>query len=82
MTTEVTNLLAGFMRPIEIGTTPAAMLWMFPLLAAISIVYKATKMRVLFWKRFLREITVLFLTVSLFMIVTAFALSGIVWWFT
>ncbi len=82
MTDEMTNLLASFMRPIEIGTTPATLLWMFPLLAAISLVYKATKMRVLFWKRFLREVAVLFMTVSLFMVITAFALSGIVWWFT
>jgi hypothetical protein len=40
---ELVALLASFTRPIEIGTTPGSVLWMFPLLAAISIVYKATK---------------------------------------
>ncbi len=75
-------LLASFTHPIEIGTTPGSVLWMFPLLAAISIVYKATKMRVIFWNRFLRETAVLVITVSLFMVVTAVALNIIVWWFT
>ena len=79
---ELVALLASFTRPIEIGTTPGSVLWMFPLLAAISIVYKATKIRVLFWDRFLRETVVLVITVSLFMVVTAIALNVIVWWFT
>lgn len=79
---ELFALLASFTHPIEIGTTPASVLWMFPLLASISIVYKATKIRVLFWNRFLRETVVLIITVSLFMIVTAIALNVIVWWFT
>jgi hypothetical protein len=30
-------LLVSFTSPIHIGTTPASMLWMFPLLAAIAI---------------------------------------------
>jgi hypothetical protein len=75
-------LLASFAHPIEIGTTPGSVLWMFPLLASISIVYKATKMRVLFWDRFLREVVVLVLTVSVVMVVIAIALNVIVWWFT
>ena len=79
---ELFALLASFTHPIEIGTTPSSVLWMFPLLAAISIVYKATKMRVLFWNRFLREAVVLVITVSLFMAVTAVALNIIIWWFT
>ena len=79
---ELFALLASFTHPIEIGTTPGSVLWMFPLLAAISIVYKATKIRVLFWDRFLRETVVLVITVSLFMVVTAIALNVIVWWFT
>ena len=41
-------ILAGFTVPEYVGTTPLSMLWMFPLLASISIVYKATKRRVIF----------------------------------
>ncbi len=79
---ELFALLSSFTHPIDIGTTPASIVWMFPLLASISIVYKATKMRVLFWDRFLRETAILVATVCLFMIVTAIALNIIVWWFT
>ena len=70
---------AAFTAPIEIGTNPASMLWMFPLLAAISIIYKATKMRALLWPRFLREVVVLFATLSGFMIIAIVVLNLITW---
>ncbi len=73
-------LLAGlFTSPIHIGTDPASMLWMFPLLAAIAIIYKATKMRVLMWKRFIREVGILFVTLSGFMILAIVVLNLIAW---
>ncbi|MBN1125050.1 MAG: hypothetical protein JXA82_08580 [Sedimentisphaerales bacterium] len=78
MSPEIVSILAGFMAPIEIHTDWRSMLWMFPLLASIAIIYKATKMRVLFWKRFVREVVVLFLTVSLFMIAVGIVLNLIV----
>jgi hypothetical protein len=37
---ELLALLASFTHPIEIGTTPGSVLWMFPLLAAISMCTK------------------------------------------
>jgi len=37
-------IIASFMVPQEIGTTPESMLFMLPLVAAIAIVYKATKL--------------------------------------
>ena len=61
-------ILAGFTAPINIGTNPAAMLWMFPLLAAIAIVYKATRMTVIFPLKFIREVAILFATMSILMI--------------
>jgi len=76
---EVSYLLAAFTAPMSIGTNPAAMLWMFPLLAAITLTYKATKMRVLLWKRFLKESLILFLTVSGFMIMAIIVLNLIAW---
>ncbi|MBN1817984.1 MAG: hypothetical protein JW828_11540 [Sedimentisphaerales bacterium] len=79
MNPEIAPILAGFLAPIKIGTDWQCMLWMFPLLASISIIYKATKMRVLFWKRFVREVVVLFFTVSLFMIAVAVVLNLIVY---
>ncbi len=72
-------ILAAFTAPIEIGTTPGSMLWMFPLLAAIALVYKATKMRVLFTKKYLLESLLLFLSVSGFMIMAIIVLNLLSW---
>lgn len=72
-------LLASFTSPIPMGTDAASMLWMFPLLAAIAIIYKVTKMRVLFWDRFAREVLVLFATLSGFMIVAIIVLNLVGW---
>jgi len=74
-----TALLALFTSPIHIGTDPASMLWMFPLLAAIAIIYKTTKMRVLFWGRFVRETLILFITLSAFMTAAVVVLNLITW---
>ena len=79
---EFTSILAAFTAPMSIGTNPPAMLWMFPLLAGITLVYKATKMRVLLWKRFVMESLILFLTVSAFMIAAVIVLNLITWLIT
>ncbi|MBL7215980.1 MAG: hypothetical protein ISS71_09910 [Phycisphaerae bacterium] len=75
-------MLATFTAPISIGTDPASMLWMFPLLGAITLIYKATKMRVLLWKRFVTESLILFATVSGFMIAAVIVLNLITWLIT
>jgi len=75
----MTTLLASFSSPIHIGTDWVSMLWMFPLLAAIAIIYKATKLRVLFWRRFIREVLVLFATLSGFMIAAIVVLNLVTW---
>ena len=74
--------LASFTAPIEIGTTPGSMLWMFPVLAAIALVYKATKMRVLFTRKYLLESLLLFLSVSGFMILAIAVLNLLSWLMT
>jgi len=74
--------LASFTAPVEIGTNPTSLLWMFPLLAALSLIYKATKMRVLFLKRFLSESLLLFLSVSGFMIMAIVVLNLLCWLIT
>ncbi|MHC4551699.1 MAG: hypothetical protein ACYSUT_02875 [Planctomycetota bacterium] len=78
----LTALLASFTAPITIKTDPWAMLYMFPLLAAIALIYKATKMRVIFWKRFVRETLVLFASVSAFMIAAIIVINLISWLIT
>ena len=75
-------ILASFTAPLNIGTDATAMLWMFPLLAAISLVYKATKMRVLFVRKYLIESLLLFLSVSGFMIAAIIVLNLLDWLIT
>ena len=82
MNNEMLFLLGGFTEPLHIGTTPGSLLWMFPLLGAIAVIYKATKMRVLFWGKFFKEIIILFVTISIFMILTGIALNVLVWFIT
>lgn len=77
-----TALLASFTAPITINTDPWAMLYLFPLLAAISLIYKATKMRVILWKRFVTETLVLFASVSGFMIAAIIVINLISWLIT
>ena len=76
------NMIAVFTEPMHIGTTPTSLLWMLPLLASISIIYKATKLRVIFVKKFIKEVMILFLTLSLFMISVAVVLYFAVWFIT
>ena len=82
MINELGLIIASFTAPENIPTDPKAMLWIFPLLAAIATVYKATKTRVIFMKKFAKSVIVLFTTLSLFLILTAVALHVIVWIFT
>lgn len=82
MPNELVSILGSFTNPVHIGTTPTSLLWIFPLLAAIAIIYKAIKLRVLFWGKFLKEVGLLFLTISVFMILTGVALNMLVWLIT
>lgn len=75
-------VLAGLSAPVDIPTTPASLLWMFPLLLSIAVVYKTTRIRVLFWKTFVREVLILFLTLSGFMILAGIVLNLVVWLMT
>lgn len=75
-------ILAAFTAPETIGTTATSMLWMFPLLAAIAMVYKATKMRAILFKRFFIESLILFLTVSGFMMMAIAVLNLLSWMIT
>ena len=68
MTPDICAILGAFTIPIDIPTNPMSTLWMFPLLLSISIVYKATKIRVLFARKFAKEVAILFGTISVFMV--------------
>lgn len=78
MFSEIAIMLATFTAPEDIGVNPASMLWIFPVLASIAIIYKATKMRVIFWKKFLKESGILFLTLSIVMTAAAIGIHVLV----
>ena len=78
MIQNIYNIVAAFTVPEHIGVEPKMMLWMFPLLASIALVYKATKLRVMFLGKFFKEAAILFCTLSLFMILLGIALHIVV----
>lgn len=75
-------LLANFTTPENIGVTPQSMLWLLPLVAAIAVVYKATKVPKITAGHFIRESVVLFGSIVIFMVVTALVLCAAAWLIT
>lgn len=64
-------VLAGFINPLYIATTPYAFLFALPLIAVISIVYKAIKLEKLEFVTLVRESFLLFGSILVFMIASA-----------
>ncbi len=79
MMTTASFIMASFTIPEQISTTPHSMLWLLPLVAAIAIVYKATKLPEIKVANFIKEAVVLFGSIIVFMFVTAFILYAIAW---
>ena len=72
-------VIASFTIPEKIGTDPQSMLWLLPLVAAIAVVYKATKLPEIKAANFIKEAVVLFGSIVVFMFVTALILYAIAW---
>jgi hypothetical protein len=72
-------LLASFTTPMHIGTDPASMLWLLPLVASIVVVYKATKVHRIRAYPFLKESAVLFGSILVFIVAAALILYGVAW---
>jgi hypothetical protein len=79
MMNSLTLVLGSFSTPMEIDTDPASMLWLLPLVAAIAIVYKATKVHNIRLRPFARETAVLFGSILVFIVVAAVILYGLAW---
>ncbi len=75
-------VMATFTTPEKIGTNPQSMLWLLPLVAAIAIVYKATKLPEIKVASFIKETVVLCGSIVIFMFVTAFILCVLAWLIT
>ena len=76
---ELGIVVATFAAPEYIAMDVKSLLWVFPLLASVAIIYKATKMRVIFLRRFFREVVILFCTLSVVIILIAALLHVGVW---
>ncbi len=76
------HIMASFTIPERIGVDPQSTLWLLPLVAAIAIVYKTTKMPRIRAAHFLREVVVLFGSIIVFMMITALALCALAWLIT
>ena len=72
-------LMASFTAPVSIGTNPQALLLLIPLVASISIVYKATKVSQIKAKTFITESVLLFGSIMGFVLATALVLCVVAW---
>ncbi len=79
MTTWLISVLGSFTTPMRIGTDPASMLWLLPLVATIAIVYKATKVGSVRLWAFTRETAALFGSILVFIMTAALILYGVAW---
>jgi len=75
-------VMATFTTPEKIGANPQSMLWLLPLVAAIAIVYKATKLPEIKAANFLKEVVILFGSIVVFMSITALVLCAFAWLIT
>jgi len=69
--------MATFTTPETIGTDTKSFLWLLPLTAAVAAVYKALKLREISAKNFVKETSILFGTIILFMVMVAVALYAV-----
>jgi len=75
-------VMASFTAPEKIEANPQSMLWLLPLLAAIVVVYKATKLPEIKTGNFLKEVAILFGSIIVFMVITALVLCALAWLIT
>ncbi len=73
------TVLGSFTTPMRIGTDPASMLWLLPLVVSIAVVYKATKVHCIRPWPFAKESAVLFGSIVVFIVVAAVILYGVTW---
>lgn len=75
-------LMATFTTPEKINSNPQSILWLLPLVAAIAIVYKATKVPEIKTTHFLKEAMILTGSIVVFMFIAALALCALAWLIT
>ena len=79
---ETVFIIASFTEPEQFGASPQSMLWLLPLVAAIAVIYKATKLPTIKAGNFIKEVTILFGSIVVFIIVAALILHALAWLIT
>ena len=79
---KVMYVLATFTEPKMFGPTPQSMLWLLPLVAAIAIIYKATKLPTIKAGNFIKETALLFGSIVVFIVIAALILHALAWFIT
>lgn len=71
--------VASFSSPMSIGTTPQSLLFVVPLIVAISVVYKAIKLESIETKNFIKETASLVGSIFAFIVVMAIGVILFSW---
>jgi len=79
---EAIFVIASFTVPENFGPNPQSMLWLLPLVAAIAIIYKATKLPTIKAGNFIKETSLLFGSIIVFIIIAALSLHALAWMIT
>ncbi|MDH4239703.1 MAG: hypothetical protein OEW48_09085 [Phycisphaerae bacterium] len=79
---ETVFVIATFTTPENFGPKPLSMLWLLPLVAAIAIIYKATKLPSIKAANFMKETSILFGSIIVFIIIAALTLHVFAWLIT
>jgi hypothetical protein len=72
-------VMAGFTSPEDVATSPQSLLLLLPVVAAIAVVYKATKLPRISAGNFIKESMILFFSIVAFLVIIALALAAIAW---
>ncbi len=75
-------IIATFTEPEQFGANPQSMLWLLPLVAAIAIIYKATKLPAITAANFIKEAAILFGSIIVFIVIAALTLHAFAWLIT
>ena len=79
MSMEAIFVIATFTAPENFGANPLSMLWLLPLVAAIAIIYKATKLPTIKAANFIKETSILFGSMVVCIIIAALTLHAFAW---
>ena len=72
-------IMANFTVAEQIAVSPRSMLCLLPLVAALVVIYKVTKLPTIKPLNFIKETATLFGSIIVFMVITALVLLALTW---